>query len=124
MLIRVEIYGGLHACCHEGFSVGDQVRWQLAQVRNSRGAITFELDDHGTFDCTGVPVAAVPALVARIQYRDRVRAGQAGSSGLADEVRVQDTVHVPAGTDFDHDWIIATLQVDARSLPPLADWDG
>lgn len=123
MLISVEIYGALHACCHEEFSVGDQVSWPLAQVRNSRGEITFQLDDHGTFDGTGVPVAAVPARVARIQYRDRVRAGHTGSSGLAGEVRVQDTVQVPAGTAFDHDWIIATLHVDAQSLPPLADWD-
>ncbi|MGJ3403148.1 hypothetical protein [Glutamicibacter sp. Je.9.36] len=123
MQITVEIYGALHACCHSAFSVGDHVRWQLAQVRNGRGEISFELDDHGTFDGTGVPVAAVAARVVRIQYRDHGRAAKAG--GLADDpVPVVDTLHVPEGTDFDHDWIVVGLEIaDPKSLPPLADWD-
>ncbi|MGH3651375.1 hypothetical protein [Glutamicibacter sp.] len=128
MQITVEIYGALHACCHPAFSVGDQVSWQLAQVRNGRGEISFELDDHGTFDGTGVPVAAVAARVVRIQYRDHEPAAKTGAPrGLADgpvPAAVVDTLHVPEGTDFDHDWIVVGLEVaDPKSLPPLADWD-
>lgn len=116
MLITVETYGGLHACCHPAYGVGDEVSWELAQVRNECGEVAFELDDHGTFDGTGVPVSRVKAKVAAITYRDRPR--EAGGVEV-----LTPTEHVPAGTDFDHAWIITTLEVtDPLSLPPVTDW--
>lgn len=114
MLITVEIYGGLHACCHAAFSVGDEVSWELAQVRNDSGEVKFELNDHDTFEGTGVPVALVDAKVIAITYRDKPDGGA--------EIYTE-TEHVPAGTDFDHAWIITTLEVAGSSLPPETYWD-
>ncbi|WP_461635013.1 hypothetical protein, partial [Glutamicibacter soli] len=59
MQIELEIHGALHACCHPGFEVGQQVQWEIARLRHPDGTVVYELNDHDVLSDSGVPVAAV-----------------------------------------------------------------
>ncbi|RKS22816.1 hypothetical protein DFO58_0864 [Arthrobacter sp. AG1021] len=128
MQIELEIYGALHACCHPGFEVGQQVQWEIARLRHPDGTVVYELDDHGTLSASGVPVAAVDGTVTEIHYIDHHYEPAMGAARhllpTGEPARMTPTSSVPAGTDFDHDLIHATLQLqDPGQLPDICDWD-
>ena len=128
MQIELEIHGALHACCHPGFEVGEQVQWEIARLRHPDGTVVCELNDHDTLGESGVPVAAVDCTVTEIHYIDRHYEPAIGDpvqllpTGEPD--RITPTTSVPAGTDFDHDLIHVTVELqDPGQLPEICDWD-
>lgn len=128
MQIELEIYGALHACCHPGFEVGQQVQWEIARLRHPDGTVVYELNDHDTLSESGVPVAAVDGTVTEIHYIDRRYEPAIGDPvqllPTGEPARITSTTSVPAGTDFDHDLIHVTLKLqDPGQLPDICDWD-
>lgn len=128
MQIELETYGALHACCHPGFEVGQQVQWEIARLRHPDGTVVYELNDHHTLSESGVPVAAVDGTVTEIHYIDRHYEPAIGDPvqllPTGEPARITPTTSVPAGTDFDHDLIHVTLKLqDPGQLPEICDWD-
>ncbi|MGN0127419.1 DUF6578 domain-containing protein, partial [Glutamicibacter soli] len=128
MQIELEIHGALHACCHPGFEVGQQVQWEIARLRHPDGTVVYELNDHDVLSESGVPVAAVDGTVTEIHYIDRHYEPAIGDPvqllPTGEPARITPTTSVPAGTDFDHDLIHVTLKLqDPGQLPEICDWD-
>ncbi|HAY43851.1 MAG TPA: hypothetical protein DCY59_10015 [Micrococcaceae bacterium] len=128
MQIKVKIDGWTHACCGSAFSTGDTVEWVMAQLRSPRGEVRFELDDHDQLRDSDVPVNSVRARIVSIELVDRDYVPAIGDPRqmIASEApaRIMEVTHVHAGTDFDHDSIIVSLEVlDRASLPPVHEWN-
>ncbi|HJX79678.1 DUF6578 domain-containing protein [Glutamicibacter sp.] len=128
MQIKVNIEGWAHACCGQAFSVGDTIKWEMAQLRSAQGDVRFELNDHDELSASGVPVSLVAARVVSIEFADRDYVAAIGDPHEMVEsgqpAKITKASHVPAGTDFAHSAIIVALQVhDPESLPPVHDWD-
>lgn len=128
MQIELEIHGALHACCHPGFEVGQQVQWEIARLRHPDGTVVYELNDHDVLSDSGVPVAGVHGTVKEIHYIDRRYEPAIGDPvqllPTGEPARITPTTSVPAGTDFDHDLIHVTLKLqDPGQMPEICDWD-
>lgn len=128
MQIKVNIEGWAHACCGAAFSTGDTIQWVMARLRSPQGEVRFELDDHDQLSDSGVPVSSVTARVASIELVDRDYVPAIGDPRQMivsqAPARITEVTHIPAGTDFDHDSIIVTLDVfDPASLPPVHEWN-
>ncbi|ALD64103.1 hypothetical protein AFL94_09405 [Arthrobacter sp. LS16] len=128
MQIELDIHGALHACCHPGFSVGQKVHWEIARLRHPEGTVVYELNDHDTLSESGVPVASVHGTVTEIHYIDHHYEPAIGDPGqllpTGEPARITPTTSVPAGTDFEHDLIHVTLELqDPNHLPQICDWD-
>ena len=128
MQIELDIHGALHACCHPGFAVGEKVRWEIARLRHPDGTMACELNDHDTLSESGVPVSWVYGTVVDIHYIDHHYEPAIGDPGqllpAGEPARITPTTSVPAGTDFNHDLIHVTLELqDPEQLPQICDWD-
>jgi len=128
MQSKAQIDGCAPAGCGPAFSTGDTVEWVMAQLRSRRGEVSVELGDHDQLSDSGVPVSSVTARIVSIELVDRHYVAAIGDPRqmIASEepARITEVIHIPAGTDFDHDSIIVCLDVlDPASLPPVHEWD-